>query len=209
MRSNWKLEVLIAALVLLLAVPLLLAGGGKDEIKKLTVISGTDVQQLRLEDFKDGETKTIKGAEGEMQVTRQGDQLKISIKGEQLIVRSGKDKRAFTMTTSSDSGAKLQRWITMTSGEDGDTGVETYFVSGEDGKKIELKDLPVWVAKDDSVLYRCPKDGAELRVSKENAGKDSFTCPVCGTVMTQVEAYVHMSKTVTIIVDGDDDEPEK
>lgn len=208
MRSNWKLEVLIAALVLLLAVPLLLAGGGKDENKKVTVISGTDVQQLRLKDFKDCETKTIEGADGEMQVTRQGDQLKISIKGEQIVM-SGKDEHAFIMTTSSDSDAKVQRWITMTSGGDGDTDVETYFVSGEDGKKIELKDLPVWVAKDDSVLYRCPKDGTELRVSKENAGKDGFTCPVCGTAMTKVEAHVHMKKTVTITVDGDDDAPEK
>jgi hypothetical protein len=208
MRRNWKLEVLIAALVLLLAVPLLLAGGGKDENQKVTVMSGTDVQQLRLEDFKDGETKTIKGADGEMQVTRHGDQLKISLKGEQ-IVTSGKDERAFIMTTSSDSSAKVRHWITMTSGDDGDTDVETYFVSGEDGKKIELKDLPVWVAKDDSVLYRCPKDGAELRVPKKDAGKNGFTCPVCGTVMTKVETHVHMKKTVTITVDGDDDAPEK
>ncbi len=208
MRSNWKLEVLIAALVLLLAVPLLLAGGGKQENKKVTVVSGTDIQQLKLEDFKDGETKILKGPNGDIRVTRHGDQLKVSIKGEKIIT-SGKDEHAFIMTTGDEADAKVGRWVTVTSGDDGDYDVETYFVNGEDGKKIELKDLPVWVEKDDSVLYRCPKDGTELKVSKKDATKDAFTCPVCGTVMDKVDTTVRIRKKVIVTVDDDEDAPEK
>ncbi len=203
MRSTWKLEILIAALVVLLATPLLLAGDAGGADGTITVISGKDVKELRLGDFKDGETRTLDGPDGAVTITRDGDTLKVTVGGEELVVTPGESSRAFIMSSGEGAKAKVKRWVTVDSGSQGDHEVETVVVRKGDGTALTLDGAPFWVSSDDRVLYRCPKDGAELSVPKSDATMDSFTCPVCGTAMEKVEDGAHVRKRVIVKVESD------
>lgn len=209
MRSTWKLEVLIAALVVLMAAPLLLAGGTGTTSEKVTVVSGTDVQELTLDDLKDGETKTIKGPKGDITITRDGDVLRVKLSGEELLVTPGKDNHAFIMSTGDGPGGKVGRWVTVSSGDEEEHDVETFVVRSADGSKVDVKSLPLWVGTNDRVLYRCPKDGAELAVPEKDATMEAFTCPICGTAMEKLDDGAKVHKRVIVKVEEDKETPEK
>ncbi len=204
MRPSWKLEILIAALVVLLAAPLLLAGDDGGSAQRVTVVSGSNVQELSLKDFEDGETRTLEGIGGEITVTREGDVLKVKLPDEQLVLAPGKAGHAF-IVKSGDDDARVRQWVTVNSNAEGDHDSETYVFRGDDGSVVELKDRPFWVSSDDRVLYRCPKDDVELVVPKKDATMESFTCPVCGTAMAKADEGAQVRRHVIVKITSDKD----
>jgi hypothetical protein len=137
------------------------AGAGTGNKRHLVVkVDGGDTIELNLDDLADGETRTFDQRGKTIEVTRNGDEMFVTVDGKRLDGVGTKKVVLHTTETSEGDAATEKRIVVWHAGE---------------GDAAEI------------VAYRCPEDGTQVLVRRENAS-DSMQCPLDGRPLEKLKA---------------------
>jgi hypothetical protein len=209
MRKTSVVQVIVAATLVLIGglalafacegMQLQVIQKGTDEVK--VVING-ETQAVALKDLADGQEKTFAAGEHKVTVKRTGDRLELTLDGNPVGKGDLGDGEGFSWVEQGGEGShRVAKKMIFIGDDDAEPGERSFQVQvstddtgeGEAVKVIrldgnDLVTLPAEVGVPARVVFRCQEDGTVVKIAKDKATQDSYTCPVCGRAMTRTEA---------------------
>jgi hypothetical protein len=226
--------VYIVVVAVLLAASAYLAFGdeGAKAVEKHRVValaSGGEVIKLRLDDLKDGETRTFTENGKEIVVTRKGDQLEVTLEGkegkEKQITVTLDDKADSAMTLlSTGDGVVMNKKIIIKDGSGDGKGL--VFIGEDDEKAPHEARIMRWDVEEDGKhvfvtgeggphawscgtsdmqVFRCKDDETIVAVNKDKLKGDALSCPICGKLMDKLDGKGHAVVKVVTVKKGEED----
>jgi hypothetical protein len=158
---------------------------------EIVLATGDETVTIDAADLADGETRTIEANGKTIQITRNGDQLSVSVDGQSVEALGAKKVYIHeTKTETLDAEvADRQRQVFVFNAEADGPGAEVRLEALE--AHLSAEGFPdgarVLRWHQDSVSFHCPEDGSVLHVKKQHAGDGPFLCPLDGRPMEQSE----------------------
>ena len=130
------------------------------------------VFEANVDDIADGETRTFQENGKTIEVTRSGDELRVTVDGKAL--GDGHEKKVFVHSSSNSDGSKS-------------TEKKIIVWNGEGHAPEGVADVPAIPFRPGRVTYRCAENGVEISLKKEDAIDEKLDNPLCPSLMDKVE----------------------